>query len=110
MADESECTPAGTRKRPFVALAENVEDAEGTNSSVVIGNRVSEAAVRRSGLLDGIDITEGLASLPSNIAPADVKLWEAAYLINMTPALPELIAVLKVCSSICSLGNQSSLQ
>ena len=108
MADEPEVTPAGTKKRRFIALADDNNQQDESKAPVVVGNRISEAAIRRSGLLDGIESTDGLASLPSTISPADVKLWESAYLLQVTPPLPELIAVLKVCTPPgCSCSNGS---
>lgn len=95
-AEGTDAAPTESRKRSYVALAENLENTQEEESLVVIGNCVSANAIRRSGLLSGIESTEGIASLPSQLSPEDVKLWETSYLVDIELPLDELVTVLKV--------------
>lgn len=85
-------------KRSYVTLAQNADSLSHHEQSeaVVIGNRVSEKAVRRSGLLSGLAETEGLASLPARLSSDDIQLWEAAYVMNVDMSSEDLAAVLHV--------------
>lgn len=89
------CEYGKKRKRSCVALADNSDVANIENPGL-IGNVLSERAIRRSALLSGIETTEGLASLPPQLSPEEVKLWETAYLVHANLLTDDLVTVLKV--------------
>lgn len=65
-------------------------------NAVMIGNRMTEAAIKRSEVLSGIEHTEGLASLPAQLSPEDVRLWQTACSVDFEVSLDEIVTVLKV--------------
>lgn len=67
----------------------------------MIGRRVSDQVINRSGLLSGIQNTTGVASLPSHLSPEDVQLWQTACAVDVDMSMDELIKVVKVCSPCC---------
>ena len=100
MADSSDDVQPPARKKTCVALARNAEAAPSTTEdhAIVVGDCISAEAVKRSGLLSGIGSTSGLASLPSHISPADVKLWETACCCGYAEDIPtdELTTLVQV--------------
>lgn len=99
MADERSTSHSGAcRKRRHVVLADLLQgsNVEGCSHAVVAGSCISPEAVKRSRLLSGLGDTEGLAPLPCELSPDEIKLWEAATLFKTKLSLDELVTVLKV--------------
>lgn len=99
MADERGMPdPGACRKRSHVVLAGELQDlaSNGSGHAVVAGRCISREGLKRSRLLSGLGDTEGLAPLPGNISPEDIKMWDTAVLFNTKLCPDELVAVLKV--------------
>lgn len=94
MIEDRDGNPSKARKISHVSLTEHA--ARENETAVVVGNFVSKNAINRSGLLSGIEHTEGVASLPSHLSPEDVKLWETASLVSADFPTAEVVTVLKV--------------
>ena len=90
--------PGACRKRSHVTLAQDLQGLPSNCSghAVVAGSCISHEGLKRSRLLSGLGDTEGLAPLPGDISPEDIKLWDTAVLFNTELSPDELVTVLKV--------------
>lgn len=80
----------------LVTLTEETPEHADGDTPVVFGNHVRQEAARRSGVLSGVGNTHGLAELPGQLSPDDIRLWEAACLVDCEPSTSELVTILKV--------------
>lgn len=67
-----------------------------SEACVLVGDCLRPEARRRSDLLCGIENTEGLAALPSEVSSEDLHLWHAACVTHARPSAQELATILKV--------------
>lgn len=96
MVDVQDGVSLASRKRTYVTLIDHQESQMQPENDIVIGYRVKAAAVKRSDLLSGIEHAEGLASLPAQVTPEDIQLWQTACAVDFRLPLDELVTVLKV--------------
>lgn len=96
MVDVPDGVSLASRKRAYVTLIEDQKSRMQPKNDLVVGYRVEAAAVKRSNLLAGIEHTEGLASLPAQVTPEDIQLWQTACAVDFRLPLDELVTVLKV--------------
>lgn len=61
-----------------------------------MGHSLRPDVVQRSALLAGLSEADGLASLPEDLGPEEVQLWEAARHLGIAPSTEELVTLLKV--------------
>lgn len=88
-------------KRPregFVTLAEDLEAVDEPDQAIFVGHRIRSDVAAQSGLLAGLAEADGLASLPEDISPQDVQLWQVARRTCVAPSTDELVTIMKVLS------------
>lgn len=79
-----------------VTLTETPKAAIYGRDGVLIGSSLTDNAIRRSGLLSGIEATDGLATVPGHISPQEIQPWRSACSVDFDYHLDELVAVVKV--------------
>lgn len=80
----------------LVTLTQNLRVEEGTDGGPVVGYRIRKDVAAHSGLLSGLAEADGMASLPGDISPEDVQLWQVARRLGVVPNTDELVTILKV--------------
>lgn len=102
MSESESSPPAKVPRRAHVTLTQGPDVAQDSTNFVVVGHRVREDVAERSGLLSGLAHVDGLASLPDDISPEDVQLWQASRLRGLDPSTDELVTIVKVsrCTSV----------
>lgn len=83
-------------RQPHVTLTQVSDLTEDSDSFVVVGHRVRKDIAQNSGLLSGLAQVDGLASLPHDLSPDDVQLWQASRLRGLVPSTDELVTIVKV--------------
>lgn len=84
-------------RQGHVTLAHNANTGEyGLQRTIIVGHRVRDEVAGKSVLLEGLAHAGGLASLPDDLSPEDVQLWQASKLVDTIPSTDELVTVLKV--------------
>ena len=94
-------------RRAHVTLTQDSDVAEDSDSFVVVGHRVRKDVAEKSGLLSGLAQVDGLASLPDDLSPEDVQLWQSARLRGIFPSTDELVTIVKVSPCTDQLAMES---
>lgn len=110
------------RKAPRIGHVTLIQNSaqEDTERGVFVGHRLRRGIAAQSGLLSGLSDADGLASLPDNLTPEDVRLWQLAKLVPTSPSTDELVTILTVrvpdltclrlqerCTSVCDVSGDS---
>lgn len=94
---ESDGVQQAKRKLSQVTLTQDAGNGDDDERRpIVVGHHVREDVAEKSGLLAGLPHAGGLASLPDDISPEDVQLWQASKVVNTAPSTDELVTILKV--------------
>lgn len=96
MSESENIPPAKVPRLAHVTLTQSSDVAKDSSRSIVVGYRVREDIAEKSGLLSGLAQVDGLASLPDDISPEDVQLWQLCSLRDTIPSISELVTVVKV--------------
>lgn len=90
--------PAATeaKKRTYVSISEFQNDDKERKKAILVGPRLSDNAIRRSGLLTDMQGTEGLATLPANISDDEIRVWVTVCSLDVPLSTDDLVSVLKV--------------
>lgn len=84
----------------MVALTEEKPEEDCRQMSVVFGDHVRPAAARRSEILTHHESTDIISELPGRLSPDEIRLWQAACLLECEPSTSELVTILKVASNV----------
>lgn len=96
MSESENIRQSKVPRRAHVTLTQDSEVTGDSDSFVVVGHRVRKDVAQKSGLLSGLAQVDGLASLPDDLSPEDVHLWQAARLRGIFPSTDELVTIVKV--------------